>query len=240
MSAPTEPSTTNSGSATLSVALMNDYEVVVRGLADMLAPYGDRIRVAELNVNLTPTDPVDVTLYDTFAVPQIYGEDVETLVANPNCGHIVVYSWQSQPDALEAGLSKGLSGYLPKTLSADELVTALERVHAGEQVVMYADRSRDPDHSDDPNIDINGPGAAQRWPGREAGLSPREAEMLALITQGLSNAEISARCYLSANTVKSYIRSAYRKIDVDTRARAVSWGMTHGLQLEQLREWCHN
>lgn len=222
-------------SSALSVALMNDYEVVVRGLADMLSPYADRIQIAELDVNLTPAQPVDVTLYDTYGVPQVYGEDIEALVADPLSGRVVVYSWQSQPDLFESGLDKGLAGYLPKTLSADELVDALERVHAGEQVVMYADRSRDPDHSSDPDIDINGPGARQAWPGREAGLSPRESEMIALITQGLSNAEISARCYLSGNTTKSYIRSAYRKIGVDTRARAVIWGMTHGMTLDTLR-----
>ena len=52
--------------------------------------------------------------------------------------------------------------------------------------------------------------------------------MLALITQGLSNAEIADRTSLSINSIKSFIRTGYRKIDVTTRAQAVLWGVTHG------------
>ena len=54
------------------------------------------------------------------------------------------------------------------------------------------------------------------WPGREEGLTAREAEVLSLITMGLSNQEIAERTLLSLNSIKSYIRSAYRKIDVDS------------------------
>jgi hypothetical protein len=50
----------------------------------------------------------------------------------------------------------------------------------------------------------------------------------ALITQGKSNAEIAQLTYLSPNTVKSYIRTIYRKIDVDSRTKAVLWGIGHG------------
>ena len=49
--------------------------------------------------------------------------------------------------------------------------------------------------------------------------------MLALITQGLSNQEIAERSYLCINSVKTYIRTAYRKIGVTRRAQAVAWGM---------------
>ena len=59
-------------------------------------------------------------------------------------------------------------------------------------------------------------------------LSAREAQVVALIVQGLSNAEIAATAFLSINSVKTYIRTAYRKIGVTRRAQAVVWGMTHG------------
>lgn len=65
------------------------------------------------------------------------------------------------------------------------------------------------------------------WPGRAEGLSQREGEVLALITQGKTNAEIAGLVYLSANSIKSYIRSAYRKIGVNTRVEAVLWGVDH-------------
>jgi DNA-binding CsgD family transcriptional regulator len=64
------------------------------------------------------------------------------------------------------------------------------------------------------------------WPGRGEGLSDRESEILALITQGKSNAEVAAQTYLSPNTVKSYIRTIYRKIEVGSRTQAVLWDVT--------------
>ena len=59
--------------------------------------------------------------------------------------------------------------------------------------------------------------------------------MLALITQGLSNQEIAERSYLSINSVKTYIRTAYRKIGVTRRSQAVVWGMQHGFEPDRLR-----
>ncbi len=60
-------------------------------------------------------------------------------------------------------------------------------------------------------------------------LSSREAEVLALISVGLSNAEIAERLFLSINSVKTYIRAAYRKIGVVRRSQAVVWAIHHGL-----------
>ena len=73
------------------------------------------------------------------------------------------------------------------------------------------------------------------WPGREQGLSARESEVLALITQGLSNQEIAERTYLSINSVKTYIRTGYRKIGVSRRSQAVAWGMRHGFEPDRMR-----
>ncbi|MGA8257827.1 MAG: LuxR C-terminal-related transcriptional regulator [Nocardioides sp.] len=64
--------------------------------------------------------------------------------------------------------------------------------------------------------------------GREHGLTLRESQVLAFITEGLTNLEIAEATYLSINSVKTYIRTAYRKIGVNRRAQAVAWGMTHG------------
>ena len=54
--------------------------------------------------------------------------------------------------------------------------------------------------------------------------------MLTFITRGLSNDEIARRAFLSINSVKTYIRTAYRKIGVQTRAQAVAWGYQNGFQ----------
>ena len=98
-------------------------------------------------------------------------------------------------------MAKGASGYLSKTLPAHDLVTAIEAIADGNVVISDPPpRSR--------------PAAGLDWPGRTEGLTDREAEVLALITQGQSNSEIAQVMYLSINTVKTYIRSAYRKIGV--------------------------
>ena len=59
-------------------------------------------------------------------------------------------------------------------------------------------------------------------------LTEREKEVLACIARGMSNAEIVDLTRLSPNTVKSYIRTVYRKIDVASRTQAVLWGVHHG------------
>lgn len=59
-------------------------------------------------------------------------------------------------------------------------------------------------------------------------LTPRESEVIELVCRGLSNEEICNELYISMNTVKTFIRGAYRKIGVDTRARAVIWGFHNG------------
>ena len=58
-------------------------------------------------------------------------------------------------------------------------------------------------------------------------LSEREAQVLALIVEGLTNQEIADRVFVSINSVKTYIRSAYRKIGVNSRSQAVAWGLRH-------------
>ena len=73
------------------------------------------------------------------------------------------------------------------------------------------------------------------WPGRGEGLTDRESEILALITQGKNNAEVAALTYLSPNTVKSYIRTIYRKIGVASRTQAVLWGVNSGFSPDHHR-----
>ena len=60
-------------------------------------------------------------------------------------------------------------------------------------------------------------------------LSEREVEILRLIAEGHSNDEIAQRIFLSVNTIKSHIRSAYRKLGVETRSQAVGWAYKNGL-----------
>ncbi|MBJ7336935.1 response regulator transcription factor [Mycolicibacterium sp.] len=206
---------TSTPNGPITVALVDDYDVVLMGVANMFDKYRDRVVVAELDANQPLDDAVDIVLYDSFAQPEADHEEIAALVANPRARRVVVYTWNFHPDLIDSARQHGAHGYLSKTLPARDLVDALEAVHAGETVI-----------SDAPQRARSAVGLD--WPGRGEGLSDREAEILALITQGKSNAEVAALTYLSPNTVKSYIRTVYRKIGAGSRTQAVLWGVKHG------------
>ncbi|MBA3524056.1 MAG: response regulator transcription factor [Geodermatophilaceae bacterium] len=202
-------------SSPITIALIDDYDVVLMGVARMFDQYRDRVLVAEIDANKSLHDVVDIALYDSFAQPESDHGEIGVLVDNPRARQVVVYTWNFHPDLIETACHRGARGYLSKTLAARDLVVALEAVHAGEVVISAPPRRA---HS----------AAGLDWPGRGEGLSDRESEILALITQGKSNAEVAALTFLSPNTVKSYIRATYRKIGVGSRTQAVLWGVEHG------------
>ncbi len=204
------------------VALIDDYDVVVTGIARMLDPYRDRVLVAEIDTNEPLLDTVDIALYDSFAQAESDRDHVEVLLRSPHARRVVVYTWNFHPDLIASARRRGVHGYLSKTLPARQLVEALEAVHGGHMVIS------DPPRGPRPSLGLD-------WPGRHEGLTDREAEILALITQGKNNAEIAALTFLSPNTIKSYIRSLYRKIGATSRTQAVLWGMKNGFTPDHRR-----
>lgn len=199
----------------IKVALVDDYDVVLMGVARMFDQYQDRVVVVEIDANEALDDAADIVLYDSFAQPESDHDEIRVLVDNPRARRVVVYTWNFHPDLIDSARRLGARGYLSKTLAAGDLVTALEAVHSGEMVIST------PPRRTRSAIGLD-------WPGRGEGLSDRESEILALITQGKSNADVAALTFLSPNTVKSYIRATYRKIGVESRTQAVLWGVNHG------------
>ena len=207
---------------TIRLAIVNDYEVVVHGLASMLRSYSDRIEIVEVDANTHPKASVDIALFDTFAQSFRDRERIARLVSDPRIGKVVVYTWSADDPAVSQTRVPGISAYISKRLAAAELVDALERIHTGETVPLQ-DSGR-------------GPLVGGDWPGREEGLTARESEVLSLITQGYSNNDIVDTTMLSINSIKSYIRSCYRKIGVTSRSRAILWGIDHGFQPDRMRQ----
>src|SRR5215212_3249171 len=199
----------------ITTALIDDYDIVVMGIAHILQQYQDRVVIAELDTNKALSDMVDIVLYDSFAQPESDHDEIGVLIRHPRARRVAVYTWNFDPELIERARSQGVHGYLSKALPARELVAALEAIHAGDIVIS------------DPPFRVHSIGGLN-WPGRSEGLTDREAEILALITQGHSNAEVAALTCLSPNTVKSYIRTIYRKINVTSRTQAVLWGVRHG------------
>jgi DNA-binding NarL/FixJ family response regulator len=201
------------------LALVDDYEVVLTGLAHMFDRYRDRIEIADIAADEPVSVDVDVALFDTFAQGEVDHDDFAVLVAHPLVRRAAVYTWAFDPALIDIARRLGAAGYLSKTMTAEELVDAIERIDGGEVVVSERPARRTSSTND--------------WPGRNDGLTEREAEIMALITQGKTNLEIAALTYLSVNSIKTHIRNAYRKAGVTSRAQAVLWGVDHGLKLEQ-------
>lgn len=124
---------------------------------------------------------------------------------------VLALAWPGEARRLLRGSAPSQpDGWLPKTAGVDEVTAAVVRaVRRGPALSGPCNTS--------PRTD-------------DAGLSERECQMLVLIAAGLSNKEIAERCYLSINSVKTFIRAAYRKTGVRRRVEAVTWVHERGLE----------
>ena len=199
------------------LAIANDYEVVVRGLASMLEPFSDRVQIVDLAVQ-EPIDAVaDVALFDVFGSGEVHTGDVQRVLDEPRVSHVAIYTFNFDDALIDTARRMGVTGYLSKALAGQELVDAICRIAEGEVVVEAASAGR---RSTSP----------RRWPGKLHDLSEAEAEVLALITQGYDNAAIAERLYISQNTLKTRIRMMYRRLGFENRVQAAVWGVKHGFE----------
>ena len=195
----------------IDVVLVNDYELVVHGLAAMLAPFADRVRVVELEVKGMPDVRADVALYDTFAGRKYALKRAAQMVDEGKVDHVVLYTWDASAEFLTDAERTGVHGVILKSRSGRELVDALERVVAGEHIgLTHVTRSR--------------------RGGREHELSSREQEVLALVALGLTNRDIASELYLSVDTVKTYVRRLFTKLGVSNRTQAATRAADFDLQ----------
>lgn len=213
---------TRTESTPLRVALLNDYEIVVRGLARMFDSYRDRVTLVEIDTQLPVSQEVDIVLYDTFGTARGESGPIEEVLSTGLVGKVVVYGWEQDPEHIESIMCGGASAFVSKGLPAAALVAALETAHEQPHSIFAVEGEPGADTGD--------------WPGRAEGLTPREAEVIALITQGLPNAQIAKQMFLSPNSVKSYIRTGYRKMNVTSRSQAVLWGVNHGFAPDVMRD----
>ncbi|HET9127346.1 MAG TPA: response regulator transcription factor [Propionibacteriaceae bacterium] len=211
---------------------MNDYDLVVQGVKMLLAPWSSQIEIVELDVRSRVAQPVDIALLDTFAQDRSVIHRARSYLNQAGVRKIAVYSWTFAPETARALLELGVTGVISKRLPSQQLAAALLDIAAGHTVVAapgWGERTQDPSSPVPPRT------SHADWPGREYGLTQREAEMIALVTQGVTNADIARLSFLSPNTVKTYIRSAYREIGVSSRSQAVAWGLRHQMVPQKTR-----
>ena len=198
-------------SRTVRVAVANDFDLVVAGVASLLAPYRPTLEVAELIVGRDEvTDPVDVVLFDTYGRAEMGLDRVRQLRSMPAVGRVAVYTLSWDEALVSTALRSGADAVLSKTLPASQLASALTRVAEGQSVV-------------DPGTGRPVRTRERLWPGRDHDLTERESEVLALVAAGLSNVEVGQLLHLGVNTVKTHLRNAYRKVGVKNRAQAAAY-----------------
>jgi DNA-binding NarL/FixJ family response regulator len=189
------------------VAIVNDYEIVVQGLAAMLAPFSDRVTVVDLAIGDTPHRPADIVLFDTFAGRKHALERLDQMAADHDLGRVVVYTWDLPDEFRVAVAERKVDAVVLKSASGEQLVDALERVYRGERVMA-------PEHAPF---------------GGQATLTEREREVLALLARGLSNSQIADELYVSTDTVKTHVRKLFSKLDVSNRTQAALLAAREGL-----------
>jgi DNA-binding NarL/FixJ family response regulator len=210
----------------IAVASVNDYELIVEGVAAMLRRYPDRLVVRDRIVIGELVDgPVDVALYDTYGRVGIAEPALRALVSDDQVGRVAVFSLDFRPGLMEDAVAAGASGFISKALPGDEIADVLVRIAGGEYVeaIGVADQ---PDQSSDASD--RSALAVLEWPGKADGLSERESQVLVLCAEGLTNPEIAASLYVGLETVKSHLRNVYAKLGIRNRVAAASYVQRSG------------
>jgi DNA-binding NarL/FixJ family response regulator len=210
------------------IVLVDDHEMVIEGLKAMLAAFSDRVQVVGQAVGAERALPVieqldpDIVLCDV-RMQGSSGLDLCQALRQRNPERkIVMLSVYDDEQYLFQAMRVGASGYLLKSISSDELVRQLEFVRSGETAI-------------DPGMAARAVDTAARiqrdefWPGARHGLSQRESEILSYVVSGLSNRGIASKLVIGDETVKSHLRSIYRKLGVSDRTGAVATALREGI-----------
>jgi len=202
-------------SDTITVFLLDDHEIVRRGLGDLLEQESDITVVGEAGVATGTADAIvrsgaRVAVLDG-RLPDGSGIDVcrDVKSAAPQIGCLILTSYDDDEAVLAAVLA-GADGYLLKEVRATALVDAIRRVAAGESLLDPAVTERVSGRLTQP---ADGPSPLDA-------LTPREKDVLALIAEGLSNREIGARLFLAEKTVKNNVSAIFAKLGMQRRTQA--------------------
>ena len=207
-------------------AIVRDGLVTLLGLLDDLEIVGEAAD-GEQAVRLALDTRPDVVLMD-LRMPLVDGAAATARILEQLPETAVVVLTTFADDASIAGaLRAGARGYLTKDAGRAELAAAVRAAASGHATFAreVGERLVRGFAGPGPSMDAAAPAAAllrERFPA----LTAREAEVLALIAEGRSNAEIAASLYLGVSTVKSHINALFAKLDVRDRAQAIAlaWG----------------
>ncbi len=199
----------------IRVFLLDDHEVVRRGLADLLQAEGDIEVVGESAsaVEATHRAPAlrpDVAILDA-RLPDGNGIDVcrDIRAVDPSIKGLILTSYEDD-EALFAAIMAGAAGYVLKQIRGTDLVDAVRRVAAGQSLLDPAVTAR--------VLERIRTGIEE--PAELKALTDQERRILEYIAEGLTNHEIAQRMFLADKTVKNYVSSVLAKLGLERRTQA--------------------
>jgi DNA-binding NarL/FixJ family response regulator len=220
------------GSGRIRVLIADDQRVVRDGLSMLVGLIEDVDVVGAAcdgaeAIRLAEAYRPDVILMD-LRMPDVDGIAATADLRDRLPGaRVLVLTTYADEDSIVPALQAGARGYLTKDASAEQIEAAIRAVHAGQTYLDPAVQERLV--AAVISRPAAAPPAAPAGPGLPDGLTSREAEVLALLAAGLSNAEIAQRLYLSHATVKTHINRIFAKTGARDRAQAVRYAFQHGL-----------
>jgi DNA-binding NarL/FixJ family response regulator len=210
------------------LVLIDDHEMVIEGLKAMLGGFQSKVRIvgqavgADHAVKVVESIDPDVVLCDVRMRGSSGLDLCLALRQRDPDRKIVMLSVYDDEQYLFQAQRVGAAGYLLKSIGSDELVRQLELVRDGETAI-------------DPGLAARAVDTAARlqrdefWPGARQGLTQRESEILSYMVTGLSNRGIANKLVIGDETVKSHLRSIYRKLAVSDRTSAVATALREGI-----------
>jgi two-component system response regulator DevR len=199
----------------IRVFLLDDHEVVRRGLADLLQAEGDIEVVGESGLAVEATHRIpalrpDVMILDA-RLPDGSGIDVcrDVRSVDPTIRGLILTSYEDD-EALFAAIMAGAAGYVLKQIRGTDLVDGVRRVAAGQSLL-------------DPAVTaqvLERIRSGIEEPKELKGLTDQERRILEYIAEGLTNHEIAQRMFLADKTVKNYVSSVLAKLGLERRTQA--------------------
>lgn len=199
-----------------TVLVVDDHPLMRLGVSTMINAQTDMKVIAQAGnseeaIRAFEEHTPDVTLMD-LRLPGIGGVEAIRVIreTSPRARFVVLTTYEGDED-IHRALTAGAQGYLLKGMSADALLDALRKVHAGVRFLP-------------PPVVRN---LAARTPNSD--LSPREREVLSLVTRGKSNKEIAASLDIAEATVKCHVSVILRRLDANDRTQAVLVALQRGI-----------
>ena len=203
--------------------VVRDGLVALVGLCDGVEVVGAASNGAEA-VALARQHRPDVVLMD-LAMPELDGVGATSEIVAEGLARVVVLTTYADDGSIFPALQAGASGYLTKDASAEQIEAAVRAVHGGRTWLDAVAQERLVKAlNDGPPVGLAAPPSAL-----PDNLTRREAEVLALIGEGLSNHEIGERLVLGQATVKTHVNRVFAKTGVRDRAQAVRYAIDNGI-----------